>query len=167
MATQEEFSFALNDVYRQVFDCLPIQLRPSDCRLAKPGRCPAISNCQPDNGFLTPDGGCADGLWMVTRDIERLDPRAAAEVNCVAKFGLRLDLFLFPPCTHPKGCGPALSPSAQWALTCCLYGVNVNAAWWPGMDNRVCDRLLIDPVTRCVREGACKGASISFVLPIP
>jgi hypothetical protein len=164
-----EFGPALDRLYGLLLDCLPAGVRPSDCRVRRSG-CPAVMSCQPVNGFMTPDGGCADGLHFVTRNLERISPVDVAATNCFVEWGLRVDVYLFPPCKKPSGdCWSegGFGPGAMWALTCCLHSLNPSLAWSPTGQVRCADRVVLDPTVVCVQEGVCKGSRTSFLLPVP
>jgi hypothetical protein len=169
MASITEFGPALDRLYAQLLACLPPEVKPSDCRITKPGRCPAISSCSPVNGFFDADGGCSDGLHFVTKGIERMQPFDLDMIQCTgAQFGLRVDVYLFPPCKGGCEKDPGWLSGVQWALTCCLYGLSIGAAWWPNnQNNGFCKNPVIDPIVSCVQEGVCRGARTSMLVPIP
>ena len=162
-----EFGPTLDRLYTQILTCLDPGLKPRDCRPARSNaKCPAIQACVPGSGFIDPvTGGCQDGLHFVTGDIFRLTP--GPDVTCTAKFGFRVDIYLFPPCKDGGKChdDPGWSLAAQWGLMCCVYGLDVAAAW--AKPQMPCRSLIIDPRAACINEGLCKGVKMTVTVPIP
>jgi hypothetical protein len=148
----------LDRFYEAVYSCLPNEYKPSDCRKQKAGRCPAISNCAPTNGFIDANGQCAEGLYMVTKSIIR-----TASDECFTAWGLQVDLYLFPPCNKGQCAKPSWLPEVQWQLLCCLTNLNVNDMWAGG---RGCGPLDIRSAD-CIEEGVCRGVKTSFTIPVP